>query len=423
MGVVVAAGVRAASGQAGPTTTMGYPVTPQSAPQPTEPGFSMRSYPVTPYAANTPAWDPAAPAAAMPNAPAPQPAQDSIYPSEPASYPPPAAFAASDSALAEATPCLGAQLVARVGGTAILQSDIDPIVTKLLDINKKQLQFDQLSPADREAARKILSQKAVEYLIDSKLTYEDARRTVPAENFKKIHDDVGDHFEKKVVPMWMKREGYASRAELEAGLRAKGSSYEHEKRIFVEQYVADTWKKQSVKVSQEVTHEQLLEYYQEHIADFTHQAQARWEELVVRKAKHADPEEARFKLAEMGNRVLNGEAFADVAKAESEGPTAASGGARDWTTQGALVSKVLDQVLFGLPVGQMSQIIEDNQGFYIVRVVERKEGGQTPFGEAHTEIRKKIREERREKEDKAYVARLRAEIPVWTVFDSEHGGE
>lgn len=422
MGVVVAAGARAASGQAGPFATMGYPVTPQSAPQPTEPGFSMPSYPVTPYAANTPAWGPAAPAAEIPNAAAPQPAQDSLYRSEPPSYPP-TAFSASDFAIAEATPCHGAQLMARVGGTAILQSDIDPIVTKLLDLNKKQLQFDQLSPADREAARKILSQKAVEYLIDSKLTYEDARRTVPAENFKKIHDDVGDHFEKKIVPMWMKREGYASRAELEASLRAKGSSYEQEKRIFVEQYVADTWKKQSVKVTQEVTHEQLLEYYQEHIADFTHQAQARWEELVVRKAKHADPDEARAKLAEMGNRVLNGEEFAEVAKAQSEGPTAARGGARDWTTQGALVSKILDQVLFGLPVGQLSQIIEDDQGFYIVRVVERKEGGQTPFGDAHAEIRKKIREERREKEEKAYIARLRAEIPVWTVFDSERGGE
>ena len=38
----------------------------------------------------------------------------------------------------------------------------------------------------------------------------------------------------------------------------------------------------------------------------------------------------------MGNDVLNGRPFEEVAKESSEGPTAYNGGLYDWTTQGSL---------------------------------------------------------------------------------------
>ena len=41
----------------------------------------------------------------------------------------------------------------------------------------------------------------------------------------------------------------------------------------------------------------------------------------------------------------------------------------------------------------MSQPIEDDKGFHIVRVVERTEAGRKPFLEAQVEIREKLREE------------------------------
>jgi parvulin-like peptidyl-prolyl isomerase len=120
----------------------------------------------------------------------------------------------------------------------------------------------------------------------------------------------------------------------------------------------------------------------------------------------------------MGNAVWNGQAsFAEVARERSQGPTAAQGGLRDWTSRGSLTSEEMDAAIFTLPVGQMSRIIEGPTGFHIVRVVERHEPTTKPFTEAQVEIREKIRKRKVDEQVKAFVAKLRATTPVWTIFD------
>src|SRR5690606_23430215 len=116
-------------------------------------------------------------------------------------------------------------------------------------------------------------------------------------------------------------------------------------------------------------------------------AQARWEELMVRFDRCNGDREAAWKLlAEMGNEVwkkvtenpgIRGPAFAEVARAKSHGFTASEGGVHDWTTLGALKCEELNEALATLAIGQMSNGIESEQGFHIVRVLERKEAGRT----------------------------------------------
>ncbi|MCR4415205.1 MAG: peptidyl-prolyl cis-trans isomerase [Thermoguttaceae bacterium] len=111
--------------------------------------------------------------------------------------------------------------------------------------------------------------------------------------------------------------------------------------------------------------------------------------------------------------------MATSAKERSDGPTAANGGLRDWTSRGSLTAEILDRAIFGLPVGEMSPILEEDKLMHIVRVVERQEAQRTPFAEAQAEIREKIRKQRETAAREAFLARLRQQIPVWTVFDEE----
>jgi parvulin-like peptidyl-prolyl isomerase len=121
----------------------------------------------------------------------------------------------------------------------------------------------------------------------------------------------------------------------------------------------------------------------------------------------------------MGNQVRAGAAFGEVARAMSDGPTASDGGTRNWTHKGSLVCEELDRALFGLPVGQLSPIIESADGLHIIRVIERDPGGRVPFVEAQAEIRPKLRQQRASERLQNYIAGLRQEIPVWTVFDQQ----
>jgi parvulin-like peptidyl-prolyl isomerase len=113
---------------------------------------------------------------------------------------------------------------------------------------------------------------------------------------------------------------------------------------------------------------------------------------------------------------VQGAAFAEVAKAKSDGFTAKDGGEHEWTTQGALKAAVIDKALFSLEVGQMSPILETDDGFHIVRVLERKEAGRRPFTEVQGEIRDRLKEERFQAAVKEYLSGLRRDARIWTAY-------
>jgi parvulin-like peptidyl-prolyl isomerase len=145
---------------------------------------------------------------------------------------------------------------------------------------------------------------------------------------------------------------------------------------------------------------------------------------MVRKNRFSSPHEAYAEIARMGKEVwergtaqgVRGPAFADVAKAKSDGFTAKEGGLQDWTSKGALKAAAIDEALFSLQVGQMSPILESDEGFHIVRVLERKEAGREPFTEVQVNIRDKLKEQRFKVELDKYLGRLRRDARIWTAF-------
>jgi hypothetical protein len=324
----------------------------------------------------------------------------------------------SGAAVPEAgmSPCENAQILARVGSDVILSADLAGPVNELLLVNK-----DKIPPEQLELARQQLTRRMLDGRVETKLAALDARRQLPPEAVTRVEKNIGDAFDKEEIEKLMKRAQVNSRQELEAKLQGLGSSLENKRRAFVEQILAQQWIRQKIKVDGEVSHEQMLSFFHEHIKDFETPAQARWEEIEVRFSRHPRKEEAYRLIVQLGNRVVNGAPLAEVAKAGSEGITATKGGQRDWTSRGSLVSAELDQALFGLPVGAMSQIIETPTGFNIIRVLERKEIVRTPFTEAQVEIRKKIKDQRTDAQIKAYLEQLRKDVPVWTVFDNPSG--
>ena len=103
-------------------------------------------------------------------------------------------------------------------------------------------------------------------------------------------------------------------------------------------------------------------------------SKVRWEEMTVKVDRFGSREEAYMALARAGNQVLEGVSFGTMAKLMSDGPTAGNGGRYHWTRLGTTGSEQLEDALVKLPVGAMSQIIEEQDRFTIVRVVERDNG-------------------------------------------------
>ncbi|MHB1034967.1 MAG: peptidylprolyl isomerase [Pirellulales bacterium] len=337
------------------------------------------------------------------------------------------------------------QIIARIGPDVILASDIlgslvslpddDSLITLQFILDQIAAQIDPSQLADHrqrkawnrtcaegcpacllDERRATMMRNRLTEQIDTRLVYADAKKKIPQENLGKVESRYGEEFEKTELKKLMRRGKVESPADLDALLVKLGTSLERVKRAYIEQTLAADWVRSQIKFNEEITHEQFLTYYRENLAEFEITAKARWEQLMVRFERCASKEEAYQKLAAMGNQVHGGAAWAQVAKAGSDGATASDGGAQDWTTQGSLVSQVLDRAIFTLPVGQMSPILEDEQGFHIVRVVQRQEHGWTPFTEAQQEIRKKIRKTRVQAEIQTYLAKLQDQTAIWTTY-------
>jgi hypothetical protein len=240
----------------------------------------------------------------------------------------------------------------------------------------------------------------------------------------KIRESLSVPFEENEVPKLMERLKVTSREALERELVRLGSSLNDVRQTFIEREAVRFWVRSRVKFNEEVRPDEMLQYYQEHLADYEFQTQAKWEELMVRKARFPNPQQAFAELASMGNEVwqraaatpggLQGPAFIEVAKARSEGFNAKDGGQYDWTQKGALRSAAIDQALFSLQVGQMSPILESETGFHIVRVLERKEAGRKPFTEVQADIRDKLKEGRFQVAVTDYLNKIHSEAQIWT---------
>jgi PPIC-type PPIASE domain len=331
--------------------------------------------------------------------------------------------------LANAQPLEGGEIVARIDGQIVLASDVMWQVNKIIEANR-----DRIPPDQVDSARQFLLRQQVMGLVDTKLLYADFRRKVPAENIPTIEKNLETPFQEMELPRIMKMLEVEDRRDLPGALQNLGTSLKEMQRQFNERTIAGEWLRQLAPKPKEVTYDELVDYYKEHEAEGTYDqpAQVRWEELMVRFDRMRGDRAAAWRaIAEMGNQVwqrvaanpeLRGALFTEVAKQKSHGVTAKQGGAYDWTTKGALRFQKIDEALFSLEVGQLSDIIETEQGFHIVRVLERKDAGRIPFTEAQAKIRKQLENGRKQELIEAELVRLRKESRVWTIFDGDVSG-
>jgi len=308
-------------------------------------------------------------------------------------------------------PCKGQEIIGRVGNEAILESEVAGMVNEIIEMNKDRIPPDQL-----EKQRELLIKQRLKNIIETKLIAQDAKHSIPEEGWPHIEKQILKQYEDVELERMMKKAGAGTAREFDQKLRALGTSLDREKKAYVERTLAQQWVRQQIKRDDEITYDQMVVYYRNHQNEFTAPARARWEQLMVRYAKYPTKVAAFDAIAQLGNQVLGGRPFAEVAKAGSDGPTAPQGGIRDWTAKGGLVNEELDKALFNLPVGQMSPIIQGPDGYHIIRVTVREDEAVRPFLEAQVDIRQKIIEQRSQKQFREYMAKLERRTPVWTIY-------
>lgn len=317
------------------------------------------------------------------------------------------------------------RVIALIGNQPILAGDI------LGQINEMLKPYEGKAPQEElDQQRQLLLKQALPGMIDNKLIFLDFMRKFPADKLPNLEKSIFDAFAESELPKLMKKAEVNSAKELDAKLRSLGSSMEKQRRLFMEKAIAQQMIREKVAVNRDIKHDELLQYFEDNLSEYTLEARAKFEHLMARFDKFNElkqdgtlptQEEIRIAaynyLVDMGNQVMGGAPSADVAKRSSHGPLAAVGGIYDWTTQGSLVSEPLDKAIFALPQNKWSQIIEDDQGVHIIRVTDREPAGEVAFGDVQNEIAEAIQKKRFETGVRKYLARLRSSTHIQTIFD------
>ena len=143
----------------------------------------------------------------------------------------------------------------------------------------------------------------------------------------------------------------------------------------------------------------------------------RVQHILIRPDKFGDAKgtEAEARAASVVARVRKGEDFAKLAAEFSADDYRVKGGDLGWVHRGRLVPEV-DAVVFALELGRVPAPIHSNEGWHVVRVLERRPARQFTFNEAAPQIRKDLEKHKVAATEATFFASMGKKYPV-TILD------
>lgn len=129
------------------------------------------------------------------------------------------------------------------------------------------------------------------------------------------------------------------------------------------------------------------------------------------KANDADKAKAKERITAAQKKVQAGEDFAKVAKEVSECPSAAKGGDLDFFQRGQMVGP-FEQAAFALKVGSVSDIVETQFGYHVIKVTDKKEAGVMKYDEIKDRIAQHLKQDRVNQQLAKYIEELKTQAKI-----------
>lgn len=256
------------------------------------------------------------------------------------------------------------RVIAVVGTAPILYSDL------LDELNMRRAYGLQL-PTD-SAGRAKLERDVLSEMVDAELLVQKAKE----EKVEVSDDDLNKQVDDNLKQI---RTQYPAESDYRAALRANGfgTPEEYRKRQLemlrrrnMQQEVYQKLRKDQKLAVSAVSDQELDEAYAQSKASFPkREAMVSFRQIIVApkataKAKLA----ARAKAESLLVQLNKGADFAELAKKYSQDPgSAQNGGDLGWNRRGAMV-KEFDEMMFALPVGRISPVVETPFGYHIIKV-------------------------------------------------------
>jgi len=290
------------------------------------------------------------------------------------------------------------QIVARVNNQIITLSDFQKADVQLQQEIKQQCQACPAAKIQADYAEQ--SKNLLRDLIDQQLLVERAKDmniSVETDLVKRL-DDI------------RKQNNLDSIEALQKAVEGSGLAWEDYKTQLRNSLLTQEVIRREVGGKMDIGSEEVKKYYEDHKQDFNRPEQVDLAEIFLSTDNKTPDEIAAIKKKadDYRTRVMNGEDFAALAKRYSEGQTAANGGDLGTFERGQLAPQIEESV-FGLAKGQMTDPIQTKTGFEILKVVDHYQAGLQPLDKVENEVTNRIYQEKMQPALRDYLAQLREE--------------
>ena len=303
------------------------------------------------------------------------------------------------------------EIIARINNQIVTRSEY----VRSRDQLKQEIQQQERTNADRVFAEK--QRDILRDLIDQQLLLQkgkDLGITGDTELIKRLDE-------------MRKQMNLGTMEELEKAAEAQGASYEEFKQNLRNQIITQRVIGQEVGSHLAMNKDDELKFYNEHKDEMQQPEQVRLSEILIAPktppatngpdGKPQPPSQAETdaalaaaeaKAQELLEQLHKGASFEDLAKKNSDGPSAKDGGDLSYFKRGVLAKELEDKV-FAMKAAEITDVIRTKQGFVILKVTEHQEAGVPTLKEVEPRIQDALYMQRLQPALRAYLTTLREE--------------
>lgn len=244
-------------------------------------------------------------------------------------------------------------------------------------------------------------------LINQKITEQQVREL----GIKVTERDIDEAIER------MKREHRITQEELLFSLRSKSITLEDYRQQIKREMERARLVNYEVKSKIVITEEDLSDYYQDHIEQFSETHKVKLARILLKTGNPANKEEiskAKKRGEKIRRKLEEGSNFSDMARAYSQGPAGPEGGCLGWIPFDQL-DPLLKKRIAKLSPGEYTKVHQCPSGVQIVQIIEDK-GGIKPFDEVRDAIYSTLYKAKVEEKFAEWLSNLREESFIRVVF-------
>jgi peptidyl-prolyl cis-trans isomerase SurA len=305
------------------------------------------------------------------------------------------------AAFAFASLCFGAnvvivdEIVARVNGDIVSQDELERLTRELAQELKAHQEVGQQFEQDFQKRQKdILRDRIDELLLIQK--------------GKELNINVDSEVTKYIAGLQRQAKITDPDKFHEYVRQQAGMSYEDFLAETRNQYLTREVIGQEVARHISITNQEIQNYYDKHKADFVRDEKIFLSEILI-SIQGKDPSglaAAAKKAKQVAAEAAKGQRFSDLARDNSDAATAKQGGELGGYKKGELL-KPLEDAVWNLPKGAVTQPIRIPTGFEILKVDDHTKAGLAPLADVRSEIENVLYGPRMQPKVREYLTQLR----------------